>query len=101
MWFKNPTYGKFTAALIAIIIFQTTYFVTIYNNENKQEWIVFHTLKKTIIAERMGTKIILFGNDSILKNVSKNKMLKSYLIANFSNISNMEKLKNFNYFNCR
>ena len=98
IWFKKPNFTKLAFALIAVFIFQISYFSTHYINQNQQEWIVFHSKKNTVITERTGKKVTLFANDSILKNSDKNGILKSYLIANFSTISKKEKLENLTFF---
>jgi competence protein ComEC len=98
VWFKKPNFTKLIFALIAIFLFQISYFTTHYINQNQQEWIVFHSKKNTIITERIGKNTMLFANDSILKNGDKNGTLKSYLIANFSAITKKEKLGNLLFF---
>jgi competence protein ComEC len=98
VWFKKPNFTKLIFALIAIFLFQISYFTTHYTNQNQQEWIVFHSKKNTFITERTGEKVTLFANDSILKNADKNGTLKSYLIANFSAITKKEKLGNLLFF---
>jgi competence protein ComEC len=41
---------------------------------------------------------MLYSNDSILKNSKANKVLASYLTANFSTLNEKQKLKNLIYF---
>ena len=98
IWFKKPTFHKLAFALIAILLFQTTFFVTRWNNQNQAEWIVFNIKKNTLITERTSEKVIAFCNDSIRKEIAKNPTLKSYLIANFSSISKQKKIQNVFYF---
>ena len=98
VWFKKPNFIKLIFALIAIFLFQISYFTTHYTNQNQQEFIVFHSKKNTVITERIGEKVTLFANDSILKNGDNNGTLKSYLIANFSTITKKEKLGNLLFF---
>ncbi len=97
-WFKKPTFHKLAFALITLLLFQTTFFVTRWNNQNQEEWIVFNIKKNTLITERTGEKVVAFCNDSIRKEIAKNPTLKSYLIANFSSISNPKKIQNIFYF---
>lgn len=98
IWFKKPTYHKLAFALIALFLFQTTFIVTRWNNQNLEEWIVFNIKKNTLITERTGEKVIAFCNDSIRKEIATNLTLKSYLIANFSSVSNQKKIQNVFYF---
>ena len=98
IWFKKPTYHKLAFALIALFLFQTTFIVTRWNNQNQAEWIVFNMKKNTLITERTGEKVVAFCNDSIRKEIATNPTLKSYLIANFSSVSNKKKIQNVFYF---
>ena len=98
IWFKKPTFHKLAFALIALLLFQTTFIVTRWNNQNQAEWIVFNMKKNTLITERTGEKVVAFCNDSIRKEIATNPTLKSYLIANFSSVSNQKKIQNVFYF---
>ena len=98
IWFKKPTFHKLAFALTALLLFQTTFIVTRWNNQNQEEWIVFNIKKNTLITERTGEKVVAFCNDSIQKEIATNPTLKSYLIANFSSISNQKKIQNVFYF---
>jgi competence protein ComEC len=98
IWFKKPTFHKLAFALIALFLFQTTFIVTRWNNQNQAEWIVFNIKKNTLITERTGEKVVAFCNDSIRKEIATNPTLKSYLIANFSSISTQKKIQNVFYF---
>ena len=98
IWFKKPTYHKLAFALIALFLFQTTFIVTRWNNQNQAEWVVFNIKKNTLITERTGEKVVAFCNDNIRKEIATNPTLKSYLIANFSSISNQKKVQNVFYF---
>ncbi len=99
IWLKQPNFKRLTVALIAIILFQTTCISTHFFNQRQEESIVFQSKKNTIVTERIGEKVTLFGNDSILKNAASNQTLKTYLVANFSKIIKKMPLKNVHYFN--
>jgi competence protein ComEC len=98
IWFKRPNFKKLSFALLAILLFQSTYFVTRWNNQQQNEWIVFNVKKNTLITERIGEGVTTFCNDSIQKEVTNNPTLKSYLVANFSAITTSKKLQNLYYF---
>ena len=51
-----------------------------------------------MIAERNGSKVTLFANDSLLKIGTKNNTLNSYLVGNFSHLAAAKKIKNTPYF---
>ena len=98
IWFKRPNFMKLAFVLLAILLFQSTYFVTRWNNQQQKEWIVFNVKKNTLITERIGEGVTTFCNDSIQKEVINNLTLKSYLVANFSAITKSKKLQNLYYF---
>jgi len=99
IWFKKPNFNKMVLVLIALIIFQVSYFETHWNIKNQQEWVVFNIKKNTLIAERHGEKVTLYANDSILKTSQKNKTITSYLTGNFSSLKTKRKLQNVVFFN--
>ena len=98
IWFKKPSYHKLVMAMTAIICFQFAYFDTQWTIQNQNELVVFHSNKNTLITERNGENVTLFANDSLLKNVPKNKILSGYLMGNFSHLASKKKLENLLYF---
>jgi competence protein ComEC len=98
IWLKQPNFKRLTVALLAIIIFQITCISTHFFNQRQLESIVFQSKKNTIVTERIGENVTLFGNDSILKNSASNQTLNTYLVANFSRIVKKMPLKNVRYF---
>ena len=84
--------------LLAIITLQLSAIATKWEVQNQAEFVVLNTSKSTQLLERKGDKTILYANDSILKNSKANKMLASYLTANFSTLKEKHKLKNLIYF---
>jgi len=97
IWFKKPNYIKMIVSLFAILFFQITCFVTIWNTENQKEFIIFNIKNSTLIGERIGRDVTLYRKNQ----VEKNNMLKSYLIANFSKIKSQKSLQNLAYFNSK
>jgi competence protein ComEC len=95
---KKTEFRTLTFALITLILFQTTYFSSNWTSQNQKEWIVFNNRKKPLIIERVGQHTTVFAEDSIQKEISKNAMLQSYLVGNFSTISRFEKPRNLHYF---
>jgi competence protein ComEC len=86
-------------ALIALIIFQITYFANHWTIQNQKELVVFNSKKNTLIAERKGESVILYSNDSLLKTALQSKTLSGYLMGNFSHLTTKKKLQNLIYFN--
>ncbi|MDD2674076.1 MAG: ComEC/Rec2 family competence protein [Flavobacterium sp.] len=99
IWFKKPSFNRLTVILISIIILQLSYFRIQYKILNEEELIVFNSTKNTLIAERTGENVLVYANDSILKTVQKNRLLKSYRIGNLSTLQQKRELRNFIFFN--
>jgi competence protein ComEC len=99
IWFEKPNFSKTAIVLSTLILFQISYFETHRNIEKQLEWVVFNTKKNTLIVERHGKEVTLFATDSLLKMDRKNRVLNSYLTANFSSLKTKRKLKNLLFFN--
>ena len=97
--FKKPSYPKIVVALFSLLLFQTTLLVTRWEIQNQHEWIVFNSWKNTLITERNGVKVTVYGNDNITAKIASNSTLKSYLIANNSKVTEINKIQNLYYFN--
>jgi competence protein ComEC len=95
---KKPTYTKIVVALFSLLLFQSTLLVTRWEIQNQHEWIVFNNWKNTLITERNGDKVMVYGNNSITNKIASNTALKSYLIANNSKVSSINKIQNLYYF---
>ncbi|WP_395053759.1 ComEC/Rec2 family competence protein [Flavobacterium sp.] len=98
IWFQKPSFKKLSFAFLSIILFQIVTIYTKYDNQKATEFIVFSKSKTSIITERKGQRVSLYSNDSILKNVSDNLAIKSYLVANFCSIKNKKSIGNLFYF---
>ncbi len=96
--FKKPTYSKIIFAFIALLLFQSSLLITRWEVESQHEWIVFNSRHNTLITERNGAKVTVYGNESATNKIASNSILKSYLIANNSEITGINKLKNLYYF---
>ena len=96
--FKKPTYPKIVVALFSLLLLQSTKFITRWEIQNQHEWIVFNSWKNTLITERNGNEVAVYGNDSITNKIAFNTSLKSYLIANNSKVNSINKIQNLYYF---
>jgi len=96
--FKKPTYLKIVVALFSLLLLQSTQLITRWEIQNQHEWIVFNSWKNTLITERNGNEVAVYGNDSITNKIASNSSLKSYLIANNSKVSSTNKIQNLYYF---
>jgi competence protein ComEC len=97
--FKKPTYPKIVFAFISVLLFQSTLFITRLEIQNQKEFIVFNSWKNTLITERNGDKVTVYGNERTIDKLASNTVLKSYLIANNSSITGINKMQNLYYFN--
>ena len=66
-----------------------------WNIQNQEEWIVFHSKRKTLIVQRFGNEVYLYTNDTAS---AKSKTLNSYLVGNLSHIQKKESLNHTAYF---
>ena len=98
IYFKKPSFIKFSIAIATVLLVQLFLFIAKYENENAAEFIVFTKSKISIFTERNGNKVTIFSNDSIIKNVEDNLAIKSYLVANFCTINKMNNPSNVYYF---
>lgn len=96
---KKPTYSKLIFSISTLLLFQSAIFITRWKTQNQKELIVFNNWKNTLVTERKGDKVNVYGNETILKKVASNSTLKAYLIANNSSIIQIKKLQNLYYFN--
>lgn len=99
IWLEKPNYLKLIGVLSTTIILQLSFIYTKKEIQTQQEMIVYNMKKKTIITERNGKDINLFCNDDLLKKTSKNSIINSYLVGNFSNVKKKTKIKNILFFN--
>ena len=97
--FKKPTYPKIVVALFSLLLLQTTLLITRWKIQNQQEFIVFNSWKNTLITERNGNKVTVYGNERTIDKLASYTVLKSYLIANNSSITGINKMQNLYYFN--
>ena len=98
LWFKKPLPQRLIAVLLSVIGLQIAIVCNKWTTEHQQEWIVFNSKKTTLITERNGKAVTLYGNDSLLKIGTKNYTLNNYLMGNFSHLAAAKKIKNTAFF---
>jgi competence protein ComEC len=99
IWFKKPSFNKLILVLITIAILQISFLQNQYNIQGQQEWVIFNLKRNTLITERSGSTVCLYANDSILKASSRNTILNSYLVGNFSLLKTKRRIQNAAFFN--
>lgn len=67
-------------ALIAVVLLQSTYLFEKYHRNNKEEFLVFHKSRNSVIVNRKGNSLQLFSN---LDNSTTNqqRMIDNYIIG--------------------
>ncbi len=95
IWINKPNYLKSKIVLISFLLLQLTYFATVLHHKKEVEFLVFNQIKETIIGEKNGNNITFISNDTL----DKNRMLKSYLVAQFNPTTSQKHLGNLLYFN--
>ncbi len=98
IWAKKPSFTKLTISLVSVLLFQILLFQTKFKTSKTSEFIVFSQRKSTLICERNGKSNTIFANDSVLKKLNQNTVLKSFLVANFNSEILKKELKNLYYF---
>jgi competence protein ComEC len=96
--FQQKHFKNFTLALIAVVVLQLSAIVTKWEVQNQAEFVVLNTSKNTQLIERNGANAKLYASDNILKNLKANKVLVSFLTANFSTLKEKHKIENLMYF---
>ncbi|NDP26185.1 MAG: ComEC family competence protein [Flavobacterium sp.] len=99
IWFKKPSFNRVVLTLIAVIIFQISYFGNHWTIQKQQELVIFNSKKNTLIAERNGASVTLYSNDSLMKTIAQKNLLSTYLMGNFSHLARTKKLGNLIYYN--
>lgn len=99
LWLQKPSFKKLAVALSSIIILQSLYFFIRWNEQFKNEFIVFNTMKKSVFAEKRGQTIQLLTNDTIIPDSFEYEMLQTYATANFSRLTLPKETSNHRYFN--
>ena len=94
LWMKKPNFKRLILAMVSIVLLQGVFIKTKYTTTTQSECIVFNMKKNTIISERKGKQVILYSNDSILKNCDNNVTIQSYLVGNFCKIQSKKALNN-------
>ena len=98
IWAKKPNFKRITIAFISIILFQMICIFQKKDTLNKSELIIFNARKSTIITERINSEVTIYSNDSILKKISSNQLIQSYLVGNFCHLKEKKQLQNLMYF---
>lgn len=94
IWSKKPNYNKLIFLFASIILLQISVLYTKREIENNQEMIVYNTRKNTLISERTGRDITIYSDT-----LSKNNILTTYIVGNFSRLQSSKKIKNILFFN--
>ena len=98
---KNKTYRNLLAAIASVVLLQSAFIYNKIVSESSSEGIVFNVRKNNLITERKGQNVTVYANDSIIKNLDANLGVQSYLMGNFSKITNTYPMQNLMYINSK
>ncbi|MGC4040439.1 MAG: ComEC/Rec2 family competence protein [Flavobacterium sp.] len=98
LWMEKPVFKRLVFALASILILQGIFIYQKKETLRQSELVVFNSRKSTIITERLGNRITVYSNDSILKNLDDNLLVQSYAVGNFCQIKTKKRLQNLLYF---
>lgn len=90
---KKPNVKKFSLVLLCILMFQASVFDALWTSSNNTELIVYNVRQKTLISEKNGRNIKLYGKEN-----SSYKLAETYAVANFGYNENSKTLSNLLYF---
>jgi competence protein ComEC len=99
LWFEKPNFKRFIFASFCVLLFQIGLLHIQYENERRREWIVFDIKNSSLITDRIGKEVTIYGHDAILNNPFVQQNLTTYLVANFSKMKQKKALKNVFFFN--
>lgn len=99
LWFEKPNFKRFIFASFCVLLFQIGLLHIQYENERRREWIVFDIKNSSLITDRIGKEVTIYGHDTILNNPFVQQNLTTYLVANFSKMKQKKALKNVFFFN--
>ncbi len=98
IWIKTPEFKRLIMAFLSITFLQVVFVYEKQRTLKKEELIIFHISKNTIITERIGDAVSIYSTDTILENSSNTILIQSYLIENFCHIKSKKPLQNLMYF---
>jgi competence protein ComEC len=99
IWYKKPTFKRLSISLLLIIAFQSLQFYNKWLIQNEEEWIILNSKKQSLVLERHGDKVVVLTNDHFVKTDYSTTIVRSYLVANSSQIVSKQTLPNLMYFN--
>lgn len=95
LWVYKRNYSRTFAVLSSLLLFQCLYAFTAWNNKNKDELIVFHNKKHTIITLKDNNQITIISTDSLAKESSA---VTAYNKGSFNQSLQLRPLQNLIYF---
>jgi competence protein ComEC len=99
LWAKKPKYPQILFVLTSILTFQLCYLFQKNKTFKEKELIVYHIPRHTLLTERIGKKIVVYADRTILQNQKTNPLLQTYSTAHFSHQTNGHLMPSYLYFN--
>jgi competence protein ComEC len=92
--FKKLNFQRIAFVLMALLLFQTSYFTARWKSQKEQDWVVFNVKRSTLIIEKDGQNVTAFSD----MNLIEYNPLKSFLVANFCKINTQKSVENLAFF---
>ncbi len=99
IWINKPRYPQTLFVFTSILTFQLCLLIQKINTYTEKELIVYHISRHSLLTERIGKKIVVYADRTILKNQKTNPLLQAYSTAHSSYQTDGQQLPNFLYFN--
>lgn len=94
LWIYKRNYTRTAAVLCSLFLFQCILFFTAWSTKNREELIVFHNSKHTIMALKDNNKITVISTDSMAKESS---VIAAYNKGSFKQSLKIQPLQNLIY----
>lgn len=99
IYLKKPRFKKLFFAMLSILIFQSTLYISKYYYQQQKEFIVFNAHKNSLISMRFGQKIVVCNKSRGIDKQYADQLIKQYCGANFIKTIARKQISNLYYFN--
>lgn len=95
LWIYKRNYSRTVAVLSSLLLFQCLFAFTAWDTKNKEEFIVFHNKKNTLMAHKDNSTITIMSTDST---AAESQNIIAYNKGNFNQSLKTQPLQNVVYF---
>jgi competence protein ComEC len=80
-WLYKQSYRRTAAVLCTLLLFQVTYMATAWQAKHREELVIFHNYKGTLLAQKEAKQLTIISSDSL---AVSNLTIKAYTKGNFN-----------------